>query len=181
MFPGIRAKASLLYQRFMVDRLQPLLFDYFQLRGTALSFSMCHYSLVTTPAANLSLQQRIPHIDSINGNGLATIHSLFRSALGGTALYRHRKTGYEFVDAARQQEYRRVLDSEIKGDAAPATAYINGDTDLFERVAHEDGVFNRLLIYRRNSLHSGAIEPHFVPDPNPRTGRLSINCFIDVQ
>jgi hypothetical protein len=36
-----------------------------------------------------------------------------------------------------------------------------------------------MLVYRRNSLHSGCIAKGFVPDPNPLTGRLSINCFID--
>jgi hypothetical protein len=35
-----------------------------------------------------------------------------------------------------------------------------------------------MLVYRRNSLHSGCIEAS-VPDPNPSTGRLSINSFID--
>jgi len=39
--------------------------------------------------------------------------------------------------------------------------------------------FNRMLVYRRNSLHSGNIGKDFVPDANPLTGRLSINCFID--
>jgi hypothetical protein len=36
-----------------------------------------------------------------------------------------------------------------------------------------------MLVYKRNSLHSGSIPPDFVPDPNPATGRLSINSFID--
>jgi hypothetical protein len=36
-----------------------------------------------------------------------------------------------------------------------------------------------MLVYRRNSLHSGCIETGFVPDTNPSTGRLSINSFID--
>jgi hypothetical protein len=35
-----------------------------------------------------------------------------------------------------------------------------------------------MLVYRRNVLHSGCIEDS-VPDPNPSTGRLSINSFID--
>jgi hypothetical protein len=39
---------------------------------------------------------------------------------------------------------------------------------------------NVVLVYRRNSLHSGCIDPAFVPDANPRTGRLSINSFIDL-
>jgi hypothetical protein len=57
--------------------------------------------------------------------------------------------------------------------------YINGDTALFEQIARAEGVFNRMLVYRRNSLHSGSIDGAFMPDANPRTGRLSINSFID--
>jgi hypothetical protein len=58
--------------------------------------------------------------------------------------------------------------------------YIKGNTALFEQVAKEEGVFNRMLVYRRNSLHSGCIGTDFVPDRNPRSGRLSINAFIDI-
>ena len=67
------------------------------------------------------------------------------------------------------------------GRLAPeAAGYINGDTALFEQIAKEDGVFNRMLVYRRNSLHSGCIDKNFAPDPNPATGRLSINSFMDL-
>jgi hypothetical protein len=43
-----------------------------------------------------------------------------------------------------------------------------------------DGVFNRLVVYRRNSLHSGRIDNARVPPADPLHGRLSINSFIDV-
>jgi hypothetical protein len=33
-------------------------------------------------------------------------------------------------------------------------------------------------MYRRTSLHSPSISPDFIPDPDPRTGRLSINAFL---
>ena len=35
-----------------------------------------------------------------------------------------------------------------------------------------------MLIYRRNSLHSRGLARNFIPDLNPRTGRLSINGFL---
>jgi hypothetical protein len=68
----------------------------------------------------------------------------------------------------------------MNGPESPGPEYINGDTALFEQVAMQAGRFNRMLVYRRNSLHSGCIARNFVPDPNPLTGRLSINCFLDV-
>jgi len=179
-YPGVRAKAPLSYQQIFSTRLKDLLCEHFGLRGQFVRFTMCHYSLVTTPAEKLAPLQRIPHVDSLARSGLASIHYLFRGNLGGTAFYRHRKTGFELIDEARQETYFRCLQNEIEGPDAPAAGYINGDTTLFEQVAAQEGVFNRMLVYRRNSLHSGSIAPDFVPDLDPRTGRLSINSFIDV-
>jgi hypothetical protein len=181
MYPGIRAQAPQPYMEFLVGRLSKLLLDFFQLKGTKLGFSLCHYSIVTTPPEKLQLLQRIPHIDSTDGHGLATIHYLFNGNLGGTAFYRHRATGFEYVDKSRHKQYFDTLERESADPQFPGCDYINGDTPFFERIASQDGVFNRILIYRRNSLHSGSIEASFIPDPNPRTGRLSINSFMDVS
>lgn len=178
-YPGVRSEAPLAYQQLFA-KLQPLLFDYFGLRGSGFRFAMCHYSLVTTPGGRLEFLQRIPHIDSVEPNGLASVHYLFQGNLGGTAFYRHRKTGFESIDAARRETYFQTLETEKASADSPEAAYINGDTPLFEQTASVDGVFNRLVLYRRNLLHSGSIPEDFTPDPDPRTGRLSINTFIDV-
>jgi len=177
-YPGVRAKAPLTYQRFVLERLAGLFAGTFDVAADRLRFTMCQLSLVTTPAANLSHLQRIPHIDSIFGNELAFIHYLFRRNLGGTAFYRHRRTGFEVIDLARREQYFACVEEEKNGPNHPNAAYINGSTALYEQVGGEDGVFNRMLVYRRNSLHSGSIPADFVPDANPRTGRLSINGFL---
>lgn len=179
-FPGIRALAPKGYQQFLLSELAPTIIKHFQLECNALRFSMCHFSLVTTPPEKLSMVQRIPHVDAFDSSGLAAIHYLFHQDLGGTAFYRHRKTGYEIIDEARKLEYFKSLEAENDGPNMPGPQYINGDTPLFQQIARQDGVFNRLLVYRRTSLHSGCIDKDFVPDPSPLTGRLSINSFIDV-
>ena len=179
-YPGIRAKTPPSYQQLVLAKLQDVLLECLGARSTTLTFSMCNYSLITTPAARLAVPQRIPHVDSLASTGLASIHYLFKRELGGTAFYRHRKTGFEIIDAARNEQYCRSLQTETVEPGAIGPGYINGDTALFEQIAKQDGVFNRMLIYRRNSLHSGCIDAAFVPDPNPRTGRLSINSFIDL-
>lgn len=178
-YPGIRAKAPPSYEHFLTNRLQPLLAEHFGFSGSSLRLSMCHFSLVTTPAADLTPMQRIPHVDSLAREGFATVHYLFKGKHGGTAFYRHRATGYESVDEVRGPEYFNVVQTESAGPNSPGSQYINGDTPLFERIEQAEGVFNRLLVYRRNSLHSGSIDGNFVPDANPLTGRLSINSFID--
>ncbi|HWK49987.1 MAG TPA: DUF6445 family protein, partial [Steroidobacter sp.] len=178
-YPGIRAKAPPSYEHFLATRLQPLLTEHFDFTGNILRLSMCHYSLVTTPAMDLTAMQRVPHVDSLAREGFATVHYLFKSKLGGTAFYRHRATGFETLDEARGPEYFNLLRAQSAGPDSPGLRYINGDTPLFEQIAHAEGAFNRMLVYRRNSLHSGAIDASFVPDADPRSGRLSINSFID--
>jgi Family of unknown function (DUF6445) len=177
-YPGVRSKVPLTYQRFIIEKLRDVLAGYFGISAPALRFTNCHFSIVTTAADKLDYLQQIPHIDSAFSKELAFIHYLFKADLGGTAFYRHRATGYEYVDEARRPEYWRIVAEEREGPDRATGGYINGDTPLYEQVGCQEGVFNRMLVYRRNSLHSGALAPNFVPDPNPRTGRLSINGFL---
>lgn len=179
-FPGVRAAAPRDYQHFLLQHVLPRLQGHFFGGAPRFRFVMCHYSLVTTHPSQLSMVQRIPHFDSVESNGLASVHYLFKGDLGGTAFYRHRKTGYESVDESRKESYFRSLEEENDGPNLPGPAYINGDTALYDRIMNVDAVYNRLIIYRRNSLHSGALDKNFIPDLNPLTGRISINTFIDV-
>jgi Family of unknown function (DUF6445) len=179
-YPGIRAHAPLSYQDLLATELHSLVIECFGLPERPIRFSMCHFSLVTTPPDKLAAIQRIPHIDSTESDGLAAVHYLFKKNLGGTAFYRHRKTGYEYIDESRKLTYFRSLEAENDGPNMPEAEYINGDTPLFEQIGKQEGTFNRILIYRRNSLHSGCIGKDFVPDANPLTGRLSINSFFGV-
>jgi hypothetical protein len=179
-FPGVRAPAPLAYQQLLLEHLLPLLEGHFFDSAPQFKFLMCHYSLVTTPPSQLGMLQRIPHFDSVESNGLASVHYLFKENLGGTAFYRHRKTGFESVDESRREQYFRSLEGENDGPNLPGPEYINGDTALYEQIMNVEAVFNRLIIYRRNSLHSGSLGPDFIPDPNPLTGRISINTFIDI-
>jgi hypothetical protein len=177
-YPGVRAKAPLTYQQFVLEQLRVPFCEFFELANRSLRFTLCRYSLMTTPPEKLEHLQRIPHVDSLVGSEIAFIHYLFRRDMGGTAFYRHRRTGFEIIDSARRTEYFRCVEEEKNGPDQPAGEYINGDTALYEQVGMQVGVFNRMLIYRRNSLHSGCIGPDFVTDPNPRIGRLSINGFM---
>lgn len=177
-YPGLRAKAPLAYQQFVLSQFHEFFRDFFGLTGARLRFTSCHYSLVTKRPEELSHPQRIPHVDSVFGTEIAMIHYLFRGKLGGTAFYRHRKTGFEFIDLARRPQYFAEVEVESMGPDKPPAAYIDGDTALYEQTAYEEGIFNRMLIYRRNVLHSGSVGKGFVADANPRTGRLSINGFM---
>ena len=139
--------------------------------------------MVTTPPEQLKLLQRIPHFDTTEKHALAAVHYLFQGDQGGTAFYRHRKTGFETIDESRTLAYYRSLESENNGPDLPKVSdgYIQGDTPLFEQIANPPGVFNRLVIYRRHALHSGVIPPNANLSADPTQGRLTISSFIDLQ
>jgi hypothetical protein len=177
-YPGIRAKAPLGYQQFVLAQLRELFGETFGLQGRTLRFTACFFSLVTTPPEKLSHLQRIPHIDSVFSTELACIHYLFTRNHGGTSFYRHRSTGFEVVTQDRKAAYFEAVELEKAGPDQPAAGYIQGSTALYEQLHSEAGVFNRMLVYRRSSLHSGVIDSQASIDANPRTGRLSINGFI---
>ena len=95
----MRAKVSLSYQQFILEQLRGVFAEEFRFRVQARCDSPpATISLVTTPPEKLTYLQRIPHIDSVASKELAFIHYLFKADLGGTAFYRHRKTGFEYVD-----------------------------------------------------------------------------------
>ena len=177
-YPGVRAKAPLTLQHFILGALRDEFAQAFGLNAASMRFTSCHFSLVTTPPARLSYLQRIPHVDSLNRNELALILYLFKSDQGGTAFYRHRGTGFEVVDQGRQPEYWRHIQAERESIERMPPAYIRGDTEFYERIAQQDGVFNKMLVYRRTSLHSGDLGPDFDGTADPRRGRLSVNGFI---
>jgi hypothetical protein len=181
-YPGSCADAPSQYKTLFLNSLQDLMISTFNL-PSALCFSACQYSVVTTPPEQLKLLQRIPHFDSLNKIGLAAVHYLFKQDLGGTSFYRHRKTGFEYIDESRKIEYFRSLEAENDGPHMPkiVDGYINGDTALYERIAEQQGLFNRLIIYRRNSLHSGSIRNELFNANGLIGGRLTINSFIDCR
>jgi hypothetical protein len=182
-YPGVRAPAPEAYRHFMLQQLQQTLIDYFELPATSLGFSVCHFSLVTTKPEQLKLLQRIPHFDTTEKHALAAVHYLFQGDQGGTAFYRHKKTGFEYIDQSRTEAYYRSLESENDGPDLPKATegYIQGDTALFEQTGQQTGLFNRLVIYRRHMLHSGLIQQNTKLSADPRIGRLTISSFIDCR
>ena len=102
-----------------------------------------------------------------------------RPLLVWPVLTRSSMAGFEVITEARQAEYFQRVAVEKAGPDRPPRRYIDASTALYEQVRSEAGVFNRMLVYRRNSLHCGSFVLPQAIDPNPRTGRLSLNGFIE--
>jgi len=178
-YPGLRTDAPPDYARAVVAQLVSLVRSTFQLADDPTIVSST-FSMVLTPPEKLVPFQRVPHFDSTDQNTLALLHYLCGPDRGGTSFYRHRSTGLEIITAENQPQYIRTVNAEVKEKGMPPAQYVDGDTDLFERIAKYDAAFNRALIYRGSMLHSVNVAPGFAPDPNPRTGRLTVNTFLNL-
>lgn len=180
LYPGVRATGTFEYVKLVRQRLQALMPGLFGPPNDLVP-TECNFSLVTFRPEDTVPFQRIPHFDGTDMNTIAVLHYLCESHHGGTAFYRHRQTGYEVITPENVHDYARTVDVDVAEHGIPAPGFVNGSTALFEQVAAFDAVFNRALVYRGTSLHSGSIPADFVPDTDPRTGRLTLNTFLDLR
>ena len=176
-YPGVRAPAPLDFVQGVHAYVEAACRAAFGLGAMTVTSGAWTYSLVTTPPSELTLRQRMAHIDSTNPGNLALLLYLCGEGMGGTGFYRHRTTGYESISEARYDAYEAALKADVTRLGEPV-GYTDGDSALFERTAAYEAVFNRMLIYRGCGLHSADIGPDFAFDPDPRTGRLTLNLFL---
>jgi hypothetical protein len=139
------------------------------------------FSIVTTPPGQLSIKQRLPHVDAFGRERVAMILYLSPGGGDGTAFFRHRSTGFETVGEDRAPLYFDALSRELAKGGEPPAAYTRGDTPLFERTLLAEARFNRALLYRSHLLHSGAIAPDAPLPADPATGRLTVTAFFAVE
>ncbi|HWA91040.1 MAG TPA: DUF6445 family protein [Rhizomicrobium sp.] len=177
-YPGVRAIVPPIYAHALRLLLGKLIRDAFGFGTDRIARGSCGFSLVTTRPADLAPIQRLPHCDSADPRQLALLHYLCAPGKGGTAFYRHRRTGFEQVDGSRVAAYRQAMSADLAELGPPPPCYANGSDARYERIAAFEPVFNRVLIYRGMSLHSAAIAPDFDFDPDPRTGRLTANALL---
>lgn len=138
------------------------------------------FSIVSTPAGELTIPQRLPHIDAFTEDRIALVHYLSPEGGDGTSFFRHRATGFETVDAVRRDLFFRHLDTELRHGGPPAPGYLLGDTPLFECIGTEPARYNRALLYRSWNLHSGAISPDNALSANAGEGRLTVTGFFSI-
>lgn len=176
-YPGIRSWADPSY----LDRRRGLMMQVMQQvfgfsKGVRLDAST--FSLVTLDQGELSPLQRIPHYDHAGGEVIAVMHYLLGAETGGTAFYRHRRTGFETITPEREAAYNAALAQDEREYGMPPARFCYGNTDWFEMIDEVDAVPDRLVLYRGRQLHSGVIPDPAALSPDPRNGRLTINMFL---
>lgn len=177
-YPGCRAPAPAIYCFALRAFLAPVIAQAFGLQDSHVTGEISHFSLVMTPPEKLQPVQRMPHFDNANPKQLALLHYLCGPQNGGTSFYRHRRTGFEYIDGSRLSDYEKAVNADLAEWGMPPAKYICGDDPRFERTASFPAAFNRVLIYRSINLHSADIASTFKPDANPRSGRLTANSFF---
>jgi hypothetical protein len=177
-YPGLRSVVPEIYvhalRLFLLGMISPV----FELENNQLVRAFSGFSLVTTTPEELNPIQRLPHFDSPDRKQIALLHYVCPPGKGGTAFYRHRSTGFEYVDETRLASYMNSVNEEFK-DGPPPARYVNESTAQYERITGFEPAFNRVLIYRSSTLHSADIAQDFDFDPDPRTGRLTVNALFN--
>lgn len=176
-YPGIRSWADPSY----LDRRRDLMMQIMQrvfgfTCGARLDAST--FSLVTLGEHELAPLQRIPHYDHASGEVIAVMHYLQGPESGGTAFYRHRRTGFETVTPQREPAYNRAPAEDERAYGMPPVRFYHGDTAWFEQIDEVEAQPDRLVLYRGRQLHSGVIPDPQALSADPRRGRLTINMFL---
>jgi len=179
-YPGVRARLPRQYVITVLNQIYRLLFQVYSVPADlGMKPVNTVYSLISTAAQDLKPGQRVPHFDSVRPYYLAVLHYLNPGPFCDTGLFRHRPTGFERILAHREAEYRRSSAAYMRHNGEPAAGYIcdsNDHYELYERIGYRP---NRLVAYPGTLLHSGLVDPDRDINPDPRTGRLTANIFVD--
>ncbi len=176
-YPGIRAWADPSYldvRRDLMMRIMQQIFGF----TSGIRLDASTFSLVTLGAEELHPLQRIPHYDHAGGEVIAIMHYLLGAQSGGTAFYRHRRTGFETITPDREDIYNASLATDERAFGMPPAQFCYGDTDWFELIDEVEAAPDRLVLYRGRQLHSGVIPDPLALSSDPRKGRLTINMFL---
>lgn len=178
-YPGVRLTAPAEYSSELMSFLRELLVTEFQQDPSIeMRKAECCLSLTTKQPEELGQIQLTPHFDTSNYNQFAILLYLCQQEHGGTAFYRHNKTGFETVTPDRSNTYMNIYFSELK-EIKRQQAYFTESDEQFTKINHIDAQFNRLVIYRSCLIHSPYISnPDISVSSDPATGRLTANSFV---
>ena len=177
-YPGHRSSVSANYAKYLAAFINQNLSEVFGFTPGGLVSGLSMFACVSKSPQDLHPLQTIPHFDANDKKQLACIHYLCKPEFnfGGTSFYRHNSTGFECVDKVRFPNYKQAVENEINHNVLGG--YMSASTENYTQIASSPAVFNRLLIYRATSLHSGDIDNQADLSADPAQGRLTITSFI---
>ncbi len=175
-YPGLNAPLPRDYVTGLTAAVRPLMEQAFGMAASHRVELSGYFGLATEAPDTLAPIQMLPHHDSTNPCQLALVHYLPAGLQGGTGFYRQDETGFESIDGSRQPAYSAVCARQT-ADAGDLNRHVGPHTPGYTLIDSVDAVFNRLILYRTTSLHSGLLETSRLTQ-DPTTGRLTANIFI---
>lgn len=176
-YPGLNAPLPEAYYRTVVTALRGPIEAAFGLRADAYLKYFGFFALATTDVTDAQPIQKIPHHDGPDPERLAMVHYLCRGDHGGTGFFRHKATGFESVDHARQEPYVAIAKAQLAAAGVGGPAFASSDMADYALIDQAECVFNRLIVYRNHVLHSALLSPRGAA-ADPGRGRLTANGFI---
>ena len=180
-YPGLRTP---LPKHCVVDYLKPLMQGFYKVFN--IDYALTPYpkdntfSLITTPAKQLSAIQTLPHFDTNSSNLIAIIHYLGEGEHGGTGFFRHKKTGFEAINASRKNTYLEHVKFYLESSNAKHE-YCTRQHSEFECYKHIPYKQNRLIVFPGYLLHSSIVNTNTDISILPQTGRLTANMFVQFK
>ncbi|EGF91724.1 histidyl-tRNA synthetase, class IIA [Asticcacaulis biprosthecium C19] len=183
-YPGLRhdftpqSDPEWSYITYILKRYGPIMQDTFGF--SAFRLASAAFSLMTRRPHEAHPMTRIPHYDEVGEAKYALLHFLTPQPQGGTAFFRHRRTGFERISAERKAAFHEGLRQDLAAYGEPAPGFMAGSNEAYEQTAYFEGRFNRLLIYSGALLHSAQVPSNFTFSANPAKGRLTTNLFLNI-
>lgn len=182
-YPGIRAPVGADYGMAVLRHCQGIFYRFFNVPQSLGLYPLNgSYSLLTTPAHKLSPLQCIPHYDNNHPFSFAMLHYLNKGEFGGTGFYRHKPTEFENITQTRKTAYLRSAKQFLDKHGEPQPSYMTETNEHFDLMLKIDYKPNRLVMYPASLLHSAYVaNPQVDVNPDPKTGRLSANFFVEFR
>lgn len=177
LYPGVNGMLPETYLGALRHALQPVIQEVFAIRHFDGLRCDGFLGLTTASLDDLNLLQRTPHHDSADTGTLAMIHYFCGAPYKGTAFFRHRASGFEYVDRGRSDDYHAQVKAELAIKEGLPRTFVGAETPFYDQIGYVPAAFNRLAIYRTTSLHCAILDgAPLIADP--ARGRLTANVFF---
>ncbi|MCI2283533.1 DUF6445 family protein [Colwellia sp. MSW7] len=181
-YPGIR---SAIPKALVVGYLKPLievLYRVYKLPDLLQPNPIDNYlSLITKQPNELSAMQSWPHFDTPNPNLIAIIHYMNKGTHGGTAFFKHNKSGLDRINNDNKETYLKFAQAYFQSSTLRELNYCNeqhNEFTCYKTVAYKP---NRLIVFPGQLLHSTLVNAATDINSDPITGRLTANLFLSFK
>ena len=180
-YPGVRAHIP---KPIVVDYLQPLMTGLYHVFNIDKAFKSepkdNYFSLITTPESELTEVQSMPHFDTNDPNTIAIIHYIGNGDFGGIGFFKHKKTGYEYIDYSCRDSFLQQSQQAVNNKTSDIH-YCTEQNEEFECYKTILYKANRLIAFPGYLLHSSLVKPETDINNDPSTGRLTANMFVQFK